>query len=186
MGDLCRNPRAVVVDSDPAAAVARSDAKIDVIVDVTRSTVLRASTPDRFRTGACRPTGSPTIARGYDRPRTRRPRVMRTKKVVRRLRRSGPIRTSRERDAECADSLLPPARVGTGSRAVAPVAPAAARDALPSVTIEPNGSLCGCDLVATYGLDGERLSSRLPIQQRWCQLRRATCRRISRVRRERR
>jgi hypothetical protein len=36
------------------------------------------------------------------------------------------------------------------------LAPAAARDALSSMAIEPNGSLCGCEWSSTHLLDGER------------------------------
>ena len=43
------------------------------------------------------------------------------------------------------------------------------------MSIEPNGSLCGCDLLANpFWLDGERLSSRPLIKQRWCQPKRVT------------
>ena len=107
--------------SVPAGASSRAtDAQLPPAGDrlawrtVTAPVVKPGPTPGNLRIRAYSPTVSRPIEPGYDTPRRRRPPASRSTRVVRQLRRGGPIGTSRERDAECADSLIASGEGGNG------------------------------------------------------------------------
>ena len=107
--------------SVPAGASSRAtDAQLPPVGDrlawrtVTAPVVKPGPTPGNLRIRAYSPTVSRPIEPGYDTPRRRRRHASRSMRVVRPLRRGDPIGRSRERDAECADSLTASGEGGNG------------------------------------------------------------------------